>query len=119
MGACGYLPLRSVITRSTIWFDREFRYGSTKMGSHDKIVISRIHKFYQPRGDEWDTRNNLLIPSNGRFRYRSVGIAIAPFVVLDQIGVLSGPLNGIGAVRANLWFFGINKWWVVYRYWNS
>lgn len=97
-------------------FNKQFRYGSNKLGCDQKIEITRIQKLYVR--DLLDPRNESLIPPNGLFRYRSPGIAVAPFIVVDQIGTIFAPLGGIGGIRLNLWFFGTTKTWIVHSFWN-
>jgi hypothetical protein len=98
-------------------FDAQLRYGHPNMNSDERVEITRIKNLYVR--DLLDPRNESLIPSNGLFRYRSSGIAVAPFVVVDEIGTIFAPLGGIGGIRLNLWFFGPTKTWIVYSYWNA
>lgn len=95
-------------------FDREFRVGYPSF-SDKSVPIERIDKFYVR--DLMDSRNAQLIPSNGLFRYRSRGLAVAPFVIVDEVGTVFGGLAGLGALRINLWFFGYTKWWIAKGYW--
>ncbi len=97
-------------------FEEQNRYGYNKMGSDERVEIKRIKKLYVR--DLLDPRNESLIPATGLFRYRSPGIAIAPFVVVDEIGTIFAPLGGIGGIRLSLWFFGATQSWVVYPYWH-
>ena len=96
-------------------FDREFNYGY-KDFSEERIELTRINSFFVK--DLMDPRNKGLVPTNGRFRYRSHGIAIAPFVIVDQIGTVFASLGGLGALRLNVWLFGFTKWWVIQGYWD-
>jgi hypothetical protein len=98
-------------------FDDQFRYGSDKMNSDEQVEIPRIKKLYVR--DLLDPRNESLFPASGLFRYRSPGIAVAPFVVVDEIGTVFAPLGGIGGIRLSLWFFGATRSWVVYPYWHA
>lgn len=98
-------------------FDAQFRYGYPKMDSDERVEITRIETFYVR--DLQDPRNESLIPENGLFRYRGPGIAIAPFIVVDEVGTVFASLGGGGSIRLNLWFFGKNKAWVVYSYWHA
>lgn len=96
-------------------FDKQNRYGSMRR-SDGQVEITRIRMLYVR--DLSDPRNTGLIPANGLFRYRSPGIAVAPFVVVDEIGTIFAPLGGIGCVRVSFWFFCTPKTWIVHSYWN-
>jgi hypothetical protein len=85
--------------------------------NRDGAGIKRIHRFHVL--DLHDPRNEPLIPANGLFRYRSHGLAIGPFVVIDEIATIFAPLGGLGAVRLSLWCFGPPKSWIIYTYWNA
>lgn len=97
-------------------FDEQFRYGSNKMDSDERVEITRIKKFYVR--DLEDPRNASFVPASGLFRYRSLGVAVAPFVIVDEIGTIFAPLGGVGGIRLNLWFVGVTKSWLVYPYWH-
>jgi hypothetical protein len=79
-------------------FDEQNRYGYNKMGSDERVEIKRIKKLYVR--DLLDPRNESLIPASGLFRYRSPGVTVAPFVVVDEIGTIFAPLGGIGGMRS-------------------
>lgn len=108
----------AVVGRSSIdrTFDERFRYGYPEMNSDERIEIIRITKLYVR--DLQDPGNEALIPASGLFRYRSSGIAIAPFLVVDEIGTICAPLGGFGGIRLNFWFFGSPKSSIVYSYWR-
>ena len=95
-------------------FCEEFRYGSPGLGG-EEVEIKRLDTFHVR--DLMDPRNADLIPQNGLFRYRSQGIAVAPFVIVDEVGTIFGGLAGMGAARVNVWFFGWTNWWVLKGYW--
>lgn len=88
-------------------FDKQFRYGQPNWDSDEVVEIKRIQKFYG-RNPE-DPRNEALIPANRLFRYRSRGITIAPFFVVDEVGTVFAPLGGAGGLRLILWFFDSTK----------
>ena len=96
-------------------FDRDFRYGSAT-NSDEQVEITRIDTLHVR--DLMDPRNASLIPANGLFRYRSTGIAIAPFLVLDEIGVAYASMGGVGAIRASLWLPGYSRSWLLHPYWH-
>lgn len=97
-------------------FDRDLRYGATRLRSDEAVEIERIEHFNVR--DPFDPRNESLIPENGFFRYRSWGVAIAPFVIIDEVGTVFAPLGGFGGLRVNLWFFGALISLPVYPYWH-
>ena len=68
--------------------------------------------------DLLDPRNEPLIPENGLFRYRSRGIAIAPFIVVDEIGTVFARMGGVGAVRVSVWLPGFSRSWLLHPYWH-
>lgn len=98
-------------------FDQDFSHGTRSLGSHELVEIERIEQLYVR--DLMDPRNKPLFPSNnGLFRYRSWGVAIMPFLVVDEIGAVFAPLGGFGGLRVNFWFFGAVLSVPVYSYWN-
>lgn len=98
-------------------FDREFAFGYADFSEGTPAVaIQRIDKMANVR-DLMDPANKL--PSNSRFfRFRTRGIAVAPFVVVDQVATVFASLGGFGGRRVNIWFFGFTKWWLVKGYWS-
>lgn len=97
-------------------FDEQFSHGYAQMDSDERVEITRIKKLYVR--DLEDPKNEPLIPANGLFRYRSGGIAITPFLIVDEIGTVFAPQGGIGGIRLNFWFFGSSKTLAVYPYWH-
>lgn len=97
-------------------FDREFSVGTAGFAENPKTVpIERIEKMANVR-DLMDPANKL--PDNtGFFRFRTHGIAIAPFVIIDEVATVFASLGGYGGRRINLWLFGITKWWSLKMYW--
>ncbi len=79
-----------------------------------KVSIPRIQKMNLK--ELLDHQNE--IPKNGLFRCRTRGIAVAPFVIIDEAGSVWASMGGWGGVRMNLWFFGLNTWWPIKTYWN-
>lgn len=96
-------------------FDSDFRHGRA-INSGEQIEIARIETLFVR--DLMDPRNESLIPENGLFRYRSMGIALAPFIVIDEIGTVYASMGGTGAVRVSIWFPGFTRSWLVYPYWH-
>ena len=97
-------------------FDEQFRYGHDYMNSDERVEITRIRKLFVR--DLQDPRNAGLFPANELFRYRGMGIAVAPFLIVDEIGTIFAPLGGVGGIRLNLWFFGEPKTLFLHPYWH-
>jgi len=96
-------------------FDKEFAVGSMSFSANpQKVSIPRIQKMNLK--ELLDHQNE--IPKNGLFRCRTRGIAVAPFVIIDEAGSVWASMGGWGGVRMNLWFFGLNTWWPIKTYWN-
>ncbi|MBN8461171.1 MAG: hypothetical protein J0M04_25385 [Verrucomicrobia bacterium] len=97
-------------------FDEDFGFGTVRPGSADRVRIVRIRNLDVRDPD--NPRNDPLIPENGLFRQRSWGIAIAPFVIVDEVATVFAPLGGFGGLRVNVWFFGYVRSVPVYPYWH-
>ena len=103
-------------------FDSQFKTGTAQAfvepdGSPaPQVEIQRIENMANVT-DLFDPANQL--PEDpSLFRYRTKGVAVAPFLVLDDAAVVWGPLQGFGGRRLNLWFFGFTRWWLVKAYWH-
>jgi hypothetical protein len=53
------------------------------------------------------------------WRSRSSGIAIAPFLVIDEVACQWGSLAGLSAHRIVFWFFRYTEWARIKTYWVS
>ena len=92
------------------------QYGyAYKEWTNEKIKTEEVSSFYVY--DLEHEYNKDKIPENGRFRYKSIGIAIAPFIIVDNIAAVWASLAGIGATRINLWVFGYTWGSPVIVYW--
>ena len=58
-------------------------------------------------------------PLPGPWRWRSTGLPIAPFLILDQAGAQLSDMGGIGGRRIVLWVFGWSKEFWIQTYWVS
>jgi hypothetical protein len=97
-------------------FDREFAVGTVGFAEDPTTVpIQRIEQMANMR-DLMDPANNMPNDS-GLFRFRTRGVAIAPFVIVDEAATVFAFLGGYGGRRVNLWFFGVTKWWSLEKYW--
>ena len=96
-------------------FDEDFGFGTARLGS-DRVRIERIRNL--DAHDPTNPRNDSLIPENGLFRQRSWGVAIAPFVIVDEVATVFAPLGGFGGLRVNVWIFGCVRSFPVYPYWH-
>lgn len=95
-------------------FDRQFATGLTDLGTRS-VNIQRIDQMANVR-DLMDPSNKF--PDNtGFFRYRTRGIAVAPFLIIDEAATVFGSMGGYGGRRLNLWLFGFTKWWSLKMYW--
>ena len=96
-------------------FDREFAVGYKGMWPRvTEVAIQRIP--FTPMRDMNNFPPNL---PGGFFRCRSRGVAIAPFVVVDEAVWINGSLSAFSGHRIVLWFFGFTKAWPIYAYWVS
>ena len=99
-------------------FDREFSVGSVGFADNLKTVpIQRMEQMANVR-DPTDPANQFP-DVTGYFRFRTRGVAIAPFVIVDEAATVYAPLGGYGGRRINLWFFGITTWWSLRMYWAA
>ena len=97
-------------------FDREFAVGTADLAENaQRVSIERIDRMANIR-DPADPANEFP-EDGGLFRFRTHGLAVAPFVVIDEAATAYAPLGGYGGRRVNLWFFGITKWWSLRTYW--
>jgi hypothetical protein len=92
-------------------FDHEFAVGSRW---DDPMPLVRVRSMVNPK-DLNDPKNDL---PEYPFRYRSRGLAIAPFIILDEVAYVTAPLGGWGGRRIVLWFFGFTTWFGYDTYWN-
>lgn len=98
-------------------FDREFAVGVTGFGTHrPEIPIPRISQMANIK-DLMDSANNLP-EEPGLFRFRTNGMAVAPFVIIDEAAAVFAPLGGHGGRRLVLWIFGATRWWPLKTYWE-
>ena len=107
-------------------FDEQYAYGyagwprqMTLSGGvyseSQRVPIDRVGWFNVR--DLNDPKNADAVGRRDLFRYRSRGIPVAPFLIIDDIAEVRAVFNGMGATRVNFWFFGYTKWWVIEAYW--
>ncbi len=97
-------------------FDREFTPAyDTSLSDDTPTTTVRLRRFNVH--DPHDSENWSGLPDEPRFRYRSRGLAVAPFIIIDRIAAVQASLYGIGATRVNVWFFGYTRWWAVHTWW--
>ncbi len=100
-------------------FDLEFAVGTQGLGVNGKkpdiLPVMRIPFSTALR----DPRAMPPYVPDKPWRARSNGIAIAPFVVIDEVACQWGALAGLSAHRAVFWFFGYTEWARVKTYWVS
>ena len=93
-------------------FDRDFARGT--MGRWDspiQVDVIRIpfQRLLRPEGD---------LPERP-WRMRSRGIAIAPFLIVDEAAWYTHSLAGFAGWRLVIWFFGWTTWLPLKAYWVS
>ncbi|MGV3773580.1 MAG: hypothetical protein ACO1QB_11805 [Verrucomicrobiales bacterium] len=92
-------------------FHHEFASGSTDLGANNNTIrLVQIPFTTAMRSPEFHTPHKL-------WRAKNIGIAIAPFFLLDEAAWQNHPLSGFSGFRLNLWFFGYTKWWPVKAHW--
>ncbi len=97
-------------------FDREFSTGTLGIDDNpETVAIQRIDKMANVR-DLTDPANKFP-DDTGLFRFRTRGVAIAPFLIVDEAATVYASLGGYGGRRISLWFFGITEWWSLTNYW--
>lgn len=98
-------------------FDKEFEYGYHGLGGEEKVKIPNIDSFYVYDLENEYNQDKIPRSSRGLFRYKSIGIAVAPFIIIDNMAAVWGGLAGLGAKRFNFWFFGYTWWHPIIHYW--
>lgn len=97
-------------------FDQNYRFGYDSMTSEKKVEIPRLNDFDVK---DLNSKYNLgKIPKNGLFRYKSKGLTVTPFFIIDEYSVIYAPLGGSSGLRLNFWFFGYCHEWRIIRYWD-
>lgn len=97
-------------------FDRELATGSVGFGDADnrETPVQRI--------DFFDLADPGSLSSHIRetpWRCRSKGVAVAPFVIVDEAAWQDHLLSGFGGRRLVFWVFGYVRWIPLRRYWVS
>lgn len=93
-------------------FDAEFSMGCSQLGQRATEPVVRIDKL---NARELDDPGNEY--PDAPWRYRSTGIAVAPFVILDEAAWVTAPLGGFGGRRVVFWFFGKTVWFPYWCHW--
>ena len=96
-------------------FDRQFSEGFSLMAQEEHGPVIRIEHMGNPK-DLRDGSNNDL--PDKPWRYRSRGIAVAPFVIIDEAAWVTAPLGGGAGRRIVFWFFGLQGWIPLKWYWS-
>ena len=95
-------------------FDKEFAKGSIGLGPGTKpIQVERI-PFVPMRNPDYLPLN---LPT--RFRCRSRGIPIAPFIIIDEVSWQTNSLGGYSGKRVIFWLFCKSWWFPLSTYWVS
>lgn len=103
-------------------FDREFAEGSRGLGPGStpmpviRIPFQRLPEPFHRLRDRRDVPFDVL---RTPWRMRSPGLAVAPFLILDEAAWQSDALAGYGGRRVVFWFFGFSAWYPLKVYWVS
>lgn len=97
-------------------FDREHSEGYSTLGQTDPEAVTRISNLSNVEELLADG-NEELIPQHP-FRYRSRGLAVAPFVIIDEVAWITAPMGGGAGKRIVIWFFGFQYWRPIDWYWS-
>ena len=96
-------------------FDRQHSEGFSLIGQEKPESVIRIDNIPNPK-DLRDIRNNSL--PDKPWRYRGRGIAIAPFIIIDEVAWVTAPLGGGAGRRLVVWAFGPQFWFPIQWYWD-
>ena len=97
-------------------FDRELAMGSIGFGgpSNVEMPVKRIEMFelsFPPSFPDY-------VPETP-WTCRSRGVAVAPFVIIDEAAWQDHILSGFGGRRLVFWVFGYVSWTPLKKYWVS
>ncbi len=96
-------------------FDQEFAFGLRADASRRDIPVTRIYSNLDLAA-MWDHPENF--PQGvGWWRYRR-GVAIAPFVIIEEIGYCTGSMDGWAGHRLVFWYFGKSLRVYFAKYWS-
>ena len=100
-------------------FDREFAVGSSVDRHGTKSApVTRVPFRSLPR--PFETVPEVAFNPPGRpWRMRSNGVAVAPFVIIDEAAWQVHPLSVFGGRRVVFWLFGFSTWHALKAYWVS
>jgi hypothetical protein len=100
-------------------FDVDFAIGSQGFGVAGKrqevVPVMRIPFSTSLRNPEVTPD---YVPDKP-WRARSAGLAIAPFLVIDEVAAQTHVLAGLSGHRLVFWFFGFSRWILIKTYWVS
>jgi hypothetical protein len=100
-------------------FDRQFSVGNGGSPLGGPVVptpVVRIHELPNPKNLD-DPKNKGAIPENP-WRFRNGAIAVAPFVIIDEIAFYRGGMEAHSWRRMTFWFFGYTKSTILKHYWT-
>lgn len=119
--ALGYLVLWAItalvgLPQVDHAFDRDLATGSVGFGDagNVEIPVQRI--------DYFDLADPESLPAHvpeTPWRCRSKGVAVAPFVIVDEAAWQDHLLSGFGGRRLVFWVFGYVRWIPLRKYWVS
>jgi len=98
-------------------FDREFAIGSPDAFTSAGRLVRRVPVSRVPYVRVSDPGTQSLPETP--FRSRSVGFAIAPFLIVDEVCVAQAPLAAFSGRRLLFWCFGYSRWLPLKEWWVS
>ncbi len=100
-------------------FDRQYSVGDGGNPLGGPVVptpIVRIYELPNPKNLD-DPKNKDAVPKFP-WRFRSGAVAIAPFVIIDEIAFYRGGIEAHSWRRLTFWFFGYTRCKILKRYWT-
>ncbi len=97
-------------------FDQDLAMGSVGWGgpSNVKMPVTRI-EFLDAR----DPMSSSTGIPDTPWRCRSGGVAVAPFLIVDEAAWQTHILSGFAGKRLIVWVFGFTTWVPIKQYWVS
>ena len=100
-------------------FDRQFSVGdagSPLGGPIKPTPVVRLEELPNHKSHfTMEEAGKLDVPEYP-WRFRSQGVAIAPFVIVDEVALYLGGMEAHSWRRLSFWFLGYTKWKVIKQY---
>lgn len=100
-------------------FDRQLSVGDGGNSLGGDVVPVPVVRIYELANahDFQELENKKMVPPYP-WRYRRHGVAVAPFIIIDEIAWITSGLGGESERRLIFWFFGYSKTHVLKAYWG-